>query len=427
MERVTVGGLRASVDGGAPSISAQVTIAGRRSEVYVRASRGPLAAGAEPFVHVGLLAAMRLGAALHIEGPVSPALLRHLDQIQDILCAWHPALHKASVQAERVTSLAHAPAGQGAGCFFSGGIDSSYTVLKRRAELTDLILVRGFDMRLGNQPLWDLVAPRLRRAAADMGKPLIEVETNVRSVLDTYADWEDLSSGAALAGVALALAPQFERVYIAGAVTYRVLAPLGSHVLLDSLWSTECMEIVHDGCEADRWQKLAALVTSRRALQWLRVCYRNTGLAYNCGRCRKCLSVKCYLKAAGVLDDCPTFDKDIDLDVVAHMPIEALPVLSMRATLLPAVERFGTQPDIVRALRASIEASELAHRTGGDAGALLDAAESVRLLEAQVQGAQDRRDRLSARLNAMQSSRSWRLTAPLRALEQRAQGKPRNG
>ena len=40
-------------------------------------------------------------------------------------------------------------------------------------------------------------------------------------------------------------------------MTYAHLGPLGSHPLLDPLWSSEDVELVHDGCEATRLDKLA--------------------------------------------------------------------------------------------------------------------------------------------------------------------------
>ncbi len=416
MSTVDLGTVRHETMSGRPAIAVRVTIAGVASDVYIAASRAPLATGPEPFVHVGLLAAMKLGLPLHIAGAVSPRLLRHVQQLQDIINAWYPAFGKVPVHAEVRSDLACTAPAAGVACFFSGGVDSSYTVLKRQAELTDLILVRGFDMRVGNAAVWNVITPPIRQAAQSLGKPLIEVETNVRSVLDRYAEWESVACGPALAGVALALAPQLARVYIAGSVPYRMQLPLGSHPLTDPLWSTENLEIVHDGGEMDRWGKLESLVASSVALQWLRVCYKNSDLAYNCGRCRKCLAVKCYLKAAGVLDDCPTFDKSIDLEAVAHMPIDGVAVLSMRASLLPAIERLGTEPEIANALRASITSSAFVRRMTADASDMQTTLSRVAQLEGDLKRAEARLARLSTRLHTMESSRSWRMTAPLRRM-----------
>ena len=168
-----------------------------------------------------------------------------------------------------------------------------------------MILVHGFDVAPGKSALWDTVSQQIGNAARQLDKPLVEVETNARSLLDVYTHGTIIAMAAALASVALALAPRFQTMYIAGAYPYDFLMPRGSHALLDPLWGTEELEIIHDADRANRWQKLAALVESEVALQWLRVCWHNTDGAYNCGICRKCLSVMAYLDAAGALQRCP--------------------------------------------------------------------------------------------------------------------------
>ena len=74
-----------------------------------------------------------------------------------------------------------------------------------------------------------------------------------------------------------------------------------SHPALDPLWSTEAVEVVHDGAETRRVDKVAALAASPLALRYLRVCWENRGGAYNCGRCGKCMRTMVDLDLAGAL------------------------------------------------------------------------------------------------------------------------------
>ncbi len=427
MTCVVVGAPMYERRGGEATLVCTIDVEGQKHEIFYRASQGPLATGADPFVPLALFPAMKLGAELHIEGNVSARLLRHLEQIQSVICTWWPSFRKVPVRAMNVTPTQPMPPQVTTACFFSGGIDSSYAVLKRRAELTHLIFVRGFDMHPSNHALWNVVAPPIRNVARELGKSLIEVQTNARSLFDLFAGWEAHCNGAALAGVALALAPQVQTVYIAGAFPYDALPSDGNHPLLNALWSNGTVEIAYDADRADRWDKLQSLVVSRTALRWLRVCYENPGDAYNCGRCRKCLEVRCYLKAADVLQDCPTFDQTIDLDAVAHMPIETRSILTIRRSLLAAVERLGTQSDFTRAIRASILSSALAHEHAQER--LPGLARRQAEIEAQVQHSEARVAKLAARLRTMQTSKSWRLTAPLRSIASAAPrlGRWRNG
>jgi hypothetical protein len=246
--------------------------------------------------------------------------------------------------------------------FFSAGVDSFYTVLKHRDEITKLIFVHGFDLKLDATALRAKVVKSIRAAAAELKKPLIEVETNIRELLGPYVLW-DLAHGAAMASVALLLSPQFHKVYFAATHTYSELIPLGSHPLLDPLWGTENLAIVHDGCEATRVVKVARIAESETALRYLRVCWKNTNGAYNCGRCEKCLRTMIALRLAGKLEQCATFDRPLDLDAVAHMEI---PNESRRLHVLQnleEVESRGDAPALAQALRACLREPEA--RQGG--------------------------------------------------------------
>jgi hypothetical protein len=74
--------------------------------------------------------------------------------------------------------------------------------------------------------------------------------------------------------------------------------PLGSHPLTDPLWSTEAVEIVHDGAEARRTEKILRIVDDAEALDNLRVCFDDMNT--NCGRCAKCLRKMLPLRLLGV-------------------------------------------------------------------------------------------------------------------------------
>lgn len=410
MDKVTVGGLRSFSQAGGAAISAQVTIAGRCSEVYISASEGPLSGRADPFLPLALLPAMKLGAPLHIDAAVSPRLLRHVVQIQDIVNAWSPGFVPVPITAAGASATgveAAAPAGVAA--FFSGGVDSSYTVLKRQAELTHLILVRGFDMRLQNEARWQLITPPLRRAAASLGKTLIEIETNARALLDDYCDWGAHGCGPALAAVALALSPVIQRAYVAASYPYGSHAPAGSTPLLDPRWSSDQVEIVHDGAEANRWQKLESLVASGPALEWLRVCNRNVGSLYNCCRCRKCMETMVYLDAAGVSPPSRTFALPLDLDELARSKIDADDAV-FSELLIAAINKLGAPPHVEAAVRTGLPAAPppASGVAAADAGQV--AGLRARLHDAEAQVAL-----LKADISAMQTSPWWRRTERLRA------------
>jgi hypothetical protein len=183
-----------------------------------------------------------------------------------------------------------------------------------------------------------------------LGKPLIEVETNLKQFGEPYVRW-NMYVGSALASVGLLLSPRLRRVYIPSTGSYADLSPDGSHPLLDPLWSTESVTFVHDGGEATRVEKVMALARNEVALQYLRVCWENRDGKYNCGRCEKCLRTMVSLTIADALEECATFDGPIDVDAVAALRLPNQHTRAFFAENLAALAASGKHARLARALR----------------------------------------------------------------------------
>ena len=70
--------------------------------------------------------------------------------------------------------------------------------------------------------------------------------------------------------------------------------------MLDPLWSTEAVEIVHDGCGQTRVEKIKYISQNETVMKNLRYCWENRDVEYNCGKCEKCLRTATCLEIAGV-------------------------------------------------------------------------------------------------------------------------------
>jgi hypothetical protein len=239
------------------------------------------------------------------------------------------------------------------GAFFSGGVDSFYTALTRRAEITDLIFVHGFDFSLDDTAVRRRASRAAREAAGELGKNLIEVETDYRTHLDRYLHWP-LLHGPALAVIALLLQGRLRKVLMPSTHSYRRLTPLGSHPLLDPLWSTERLEIVHDAAGTVRPRKIAYIAESKLAMRHLRVCWQNVEGAYNCGQCDKCLRTMVNLRVAGALERCTTLPHKLNTRRVARTRFRNDGERSFALESLAELEGSGRDPELERALRSSL-------------------------------------------------------------------------
>jgi hypothetical protein len=370
----------------------------------------------DPFLASALLPAMRQGEDIEIAPslPVSPKLLGNVALLQEIYHTWNfEELSKVRITA--TTSPAE-PCGTGGMSFFSGGVDSTYTFLKRLREISHVVTIHGFDfsfhrasggtstfsmadikdlallawnltlpsgpvaayvasqlsentcralfnyrdfglhpttvedslvedlnrvvagpsiydarrfagvhLRAGTKDLlangslrpdliklnrllledafpleiagkysgaYDAAIERNARFVEGFGKTLIPVATNHYSFGYRYNLSRLLTQGSALGSIALLVG--MPRVYMPSSCSYGQLFPLGSHPLTDPLWTNECVNIVHDGCEAGRTDKLELICACQAALENLRVCFHNANV--NCGGCAKCLRTMISLR-----------------------------------------------------------------------------------------------------------------------------------
>jgi len=248
---------------------------------------------------------------------VSRQLLNSTSKIMDIYCAWDSSFHRIDIE-DAIPVEKDKPTENRVGLFFSGGVDSFYTLLRNRDEITDLIFVHGFDLRLDEIGLREQTAQMVRNVGANLGKNVIEIETNLREFLDRFVNWTSLGFGPALASLGHLLAPFFKRLLISTPYTYADIEPNGSHPLLDPLWSSDSLEFVHWGLEASRVDKVEFISGFDQVLESLRVCPVKTGGAYNCGECVKCLRTMMNLYVVGALHKCKTFNSELDVRKISR-------------------------------------------------------------------------------------------------------------
>jgi hypothetical protein len=167
---------------------------------------------------------MASGVDVDVAGPTSARVVSALPTIIDILTAWNKDLKRVSFPSLIPVEKRRSSPGR-VGVFFSGGVDSFYTFLKYREEITDLIFVHGFDIPLEKEDLLSRAAAGVEATAADFDVNVIHVKTNLKPFLNTFVNWGLTGHGAAIATIGHMLAPAFECLYIASSVYYGDLFP----------------------------------------------------------------------------------------------------------------------------------------------------------------------------------------------------------
>lgn len=304
-----------------------------------------------------LPAAIERGETLRLELPVDPVLYDNLCSVQRIWNHWYAELIPVAIDAP----FSFAPQADGEyGLFFSGGVDSYYSLLRnmtRPRKPDSLIMVWGFDLPL-NRPDEFLVAQQTNaRAASHFGKSLVTIATNLKEDLPGYGRWWGrMSHGAGLAGIGQLLAGRLDQVGIGSTHDYTTLSPWGSHPLTDPLFSSSAFTVVHDGAGATRVEKTALIASDDRAIKGLRVCWEaNSGS--NCSHCSKCLRTMVTLDLINKRATSTSFDwSEYTLKKVARMFLKNRNDLDFSLEILAAAQTLDRK-DIVHSINASIRRS----------------------------------------------------------------------
>lgn len=315
-------------------------------------------ANGDPLVPALLLPAMKLGERLEIPCPISARLAHATTRIQTIFRCWEPRLSFIEVCAPRCSRTREATE---VGLFYSGGVDSSYSLIKNLIDhplnedvITQLVSIHGLDVRInaGTSATYERMRTDAVEIARRVGKGPVEVATNVQELMQRlHIPWGMLGHGSGLASVALLLQRMFHKIYVApNGGSYAWLKPAGSHPLLDPLWSTEALTFVHDGSEATRLERIRLLVEHPVILDKLHVCWNQDPCEYNCGRCAKCLLVMIGLHAAGADGACATLPSRIDLDALRRVHLIIPAEVEWCAELLDALAPNPVDAELREAL-----------------------------------------------------------------------------
>lgn len=352
---VEVGPTRFVSSRGGTTAETAIIVDGRSYPMRVRTSvhlPKPPALG-DLWQPIALLAAMSTNLPLVMRDVTSARARSELGAVQEILAYWHPSLQKVPVSGP--VSRRRSRATPGTALCFTGGVDSFSSLVAHRNEVDTLLYVHGFDLPFAPDSLVAEVGAHLRDVAATWGCRLVEVTSNVRLLLDEVADWGFIAHGPALVSTSALLSGSTGRLLIPSTRDYLDLRPWGSHPMLDRLWSTDQMTVVHDGADRRRSQKVETIVDEPGVLDHLRVCWETTG-PLNCSVCAKCVRTMTVLEILGRLDKAATFRGPLDLDVLRAVRVrQGLGLTYLLDNL--ALARSHGRVDIADAIQESLDAS----------------------------------------------------------------------
>lgn len=321
--------------------------------------------GGDPWLVALAPLAMAIGEPLQVPQPVDATLLAGIHELAAVWRSWAPGLAPLEVQASVAPRAG--PAGGKTVSLFSGGVDSWYTLVTNDAEaaagltprIDALLLVAGADVPLSEPEVQGRIAAGASRVAADTGRELLQVATNLRTTRWGRTTWAEISHGAFFAAIMHA-AGRFSHGLIPSSVTSDFPDAWGSHPRTDPLMSSAALRIQSHGPDVDRTAKIGRLCQSPGVVDQLRVCWRS-GTDRNCGRCGKCVRTMVGLEIHGGLARCSSFPDRLDLARVAGLHAGSRPFAFRQ--LLASARRSG-RTDLVEVLERALSRSRRLDRVG---------------------------------------------------------------
>lgn len=270
--------------------------------------------------YLGILALLH-GQDIDLDGAeVDPEFLRNVRCALSELARLHGGLRTPEISGSIPYTASVERVGT-TGVFFSGGIDSFFSVLRLRDQMVDTSRTIGqlnyaihiYHTDELSQPGAFETLRALSDSARACGMELIPIQSNFMTADHLmYDHWGHIGHGAGLATVLHLLSGGLQVGIIGSSHTWGGLMPWGSSPVVDPLWSSQNMKITHDDARYGRFEKTALVARSQEALTNLNVCdNRIDGTGYvNCSRCPKCLRTMVSLDLLDVRtkEQAPCFD-----------------------------------------------------------------------------------------------------------------------
>ena len=328
-----------------------------------------------------LLHAMETGLPLRVHGPVSRSALYNLEDVQAFWRLWRPERYKhVDIVPDAIVDLERKKPARKAIAAFSGGVDSTFSVLRHRNHapgteaynVDTALMVHGFDIGLSNRDGLKMAMARARPFLDKMGVTLRVIRTTSKE--RGLQNWEDSHAGQ-LACCLHQFSDQFEFGLIGSSGSYLdAELPYGSNPVLDHLYSGDAFGIIYDAAGFLKMDKIAAIAKDPVASAGIRVCWEGKDQGQNCGRCGKCLRTRIFFMILGVPDP-PCFNGAFDTAAIRTMTIGNYAEWVRVKEIADYVQKNGVSASWVRPLyrrMAAYKRKELISNFSMRAGDTLD-------------------------------------------------------
>ena len=240
--------------------------------------------------------AMRERFDIQIEHAVDPLVIENAEQLSAIGEMWMPERYRAIRVFGRGTWAPTAGKSTSTGLFYSGGIDSTYAMLRYVGSLTHAITIHGMDYDADDDAHFAQMRAKTNPLLDQLGLARVVVKTS----LAPYMQSATLTHGFGLAGYGFLLRDVFSTAMLAADYTpaQDMLAfPWGTNQVTNAYLAGTGFAIQSVCADTLRSNKLDLIARNPVALSAVSFCADKATRPANCGACSKCVRTKAMFVA----------------------------------------------------------------------------------------------------------------------------------
>lgn len=280
----------------------------------------------DPFVLLPLYIGMHYGQDVHIEGNISPRLYHNVTHyIMNIFDRFSDETHPVSFTVKGFDKGPGTGKGKLIGTGISCGADSLVTIYD------NFVMEKDPDYRINSlfffnhgshgdyedkktKQIWMDRAALNKKAAEELGLPMYLVDSNLHAYTHAPGLGGQKIGYLASWSIAVGLEKAVKRYVTSANLSYDEIAEFSrqsrdfdiseySESYLPNLVQTERMELVMDGCQYSRAEKMERISEWPIAQKYLNVCLHPVNHGHNCSCCEKCMWSLIPLEAVGKLEN----------------------------------------------------------------------------------------------------------------------------
>ncbi len=262
--------------------------------------------------------AMAEGKDLYINAPCTRIAIENAEKLIEVWACWLPGLYSLIKVNSSEIREPFDTAGKKDLLCFSGGVDSTYTLLKKEfPKGVDFITVQGMDYYVSDNVSFDRAKAKTAPMADRYSATRIFVRSNAYSVYKKYELAPRITYVFVLAACSFIYMQNYATVTLAADFSlYQQLEelPYGSSYATDRFFSSGDFCLHSHAEDVTRAEKLPFIAENTDALRSLSFCKDRSVRPDNCGVCIKCMRTKyMFLASLGYIPSECFVDANLDM------------------------------------------------------------------------------------------------------------------